>query len=118
MTANYVEAALAALQRLDVEGLVGMYVDGFVFEDAAAGQTITTRNDLAEYFRHLFSTPDVAFTDVASFGCGDGATAEWVWSGTRPDGKPFSVKGVSVFKLAARGIKREAVFYDPRAALE
>jgi ketosteroid isomerase-like protein len=104
------------LQGLDTEALVGSYADDFVFEDTAAGETITGRDELSGYFQVLFSIPDVAFSDITYFEAGDRAAAEWVWSGTRPDGQPFAVRGASFFELSRVGIVREAVFYDPRPA--
>ncbi len=116
MSGSYVGTALAALQGLDTEMLVGSYADGFVFEDTAAGKTIAGRDELSGYFQGLFSIPDIAFSDITYFETGDRAAAEWVWSGTRPDGQPFAVRGVSVFETSGEGIVREAVFYDPRPA--
>ena len=42
MSTGHLEAGVAALQALDAETLVQLYVDGFVFEDVAAGETITS----------------------------------------------------------------------------
>ena len=117
MSTGPLEAGVAALQALDAETLVQLYVDGFVFEDVAAGETITSREGLFGYFKALFSAPDVGFSDVGTFECGDKGAAEWIWSGTNRRGEAFSVKGVSIFEFAAAGIKRETIFYDPRPAL-
>ena len=114
---DHLEAAGAASEALDVEALVGLYVDGFVFEDVAAGATISTRDDLSVYFEALFSMPDVRFSDVVFFGCGDRGAGTWLWSGTNRDGEAYSVKGASIFDLAEGGIRRETIFYDPRPAL-
>ena len=117
MAGNYLGAAAAALQEMDTEALVGLYVDGFVFEDVAAGETITTREGLHGYFDVLFSTPDVSFSKVVFFECGNHGAGTWVWSGTDQKGEAFSVRGASIFEIAEGGIQREAVFYDPRPAL-
>ena len=114
---DHLESAGAALEALDAEMLVRLYVDGFVFEDVAAGETISTRDELSGYFEALFSMPDVSFTDVVFFRCGDRGAGTWVWSGTNRKGTAFSVKGASLFDLVDGGIRREAVFYDPRPAL-
>lgn len=52
---DHLEAAGAALEALDAETLIGLYVDGFVFEDVAAGEIISTRVDLFVYSEALFS---------------------------------------------------------------
>ncbi len=111
------QAAGAALAALDVEALVPLYVEGFVFDDPAAGAHITTRVELTGYFGSLFSMPDVEFSDVDFFQCGDRAAGTWVWSGTKQNGEAFSVRGASVFEMAEGGIRKETVFYDPRPAL-
>ncbi len=113
---DHLEAAGAALEALDAETLVGLYVDGFVFEDVAAGATIRTRDELSGYFEALFLMPDVRFTDVVFYQCGDRGAGTWVWSGTNQKGEVFSVRGASIFDLAEGGILRETVFYDPRPA--
>src|SRR3990172_6926968 len=117
MTGDHLEAAAAALQALDSKSLVGSYTDGFVFEDAASGETITSKENLHGYFEALFSMPDVRFTDVVLRQCGDWGVGTWVWSGTDRKGDPFSVRGASIFDLADGGIRRETIFYDPRPAL-
>jgi hypothetical protein len=113
---DHLEAAGAALEALDAGTLVGLYVDGFVFEDVAAGETISTRDGLSGYFEALFSMPDVRFTDVVFFQCDSRGAGTWVWSGTNQNGETFSVRGASIFALAEGGIQRETVFYDPRPA--
>ncbi len=117
MTGDHLEAAAVALQALDVETLVGLYLDSFVFEDTAAGETITTSDRLRGYFAALFSMPDVSFSDVVFFQCEDRGAGTWVWSGTNREGDAFSVRGASIFELAEGGIRRETIFYDPRPAL-
>jgi len=78
---DHLEAAGAALEALDVAALVDLYVEGFVFEDVAAGEIISTRAGLSGYFEALFAMPDVALTDVEFFQCGDRGAGTWKWSG-------------------------------------
>ena len=116
MAVGHLEAVAAALQALDTDELVGLYADGFVFEDVAAGETITTREGLRRYFDGLFSMPDVAFSGVDFFQCGDRGGGTWEWSGTNQRGQRFTVRGASVFEMTEAGIQRETLFYDPRPA--
>lgn len=113
---DHLEAAAYALEALDAGSLVALYVDGFVFEDTAAGLVISTREELAAYFEALFSMPDVGFSEVSFFRCGNRGAGTWRWSGTNPLGDSYSVRGASVFDLVEGGIRRETVFYDPRPA--
>ena len=105
--------AVAALVALDTERLVGCYADEFVFEDHSAQQIITNRSDLRSYFTRLFSSPAVGFAVTSTAQHGDRGSAEWIWTGQRESGEPFSVRGASVFELVQGGIAREAIYYDP-----
>ncbi len=108
---------MAALQALDAEGLVALYADPFTFEDPASGEVITEREDLLGYFTALFSSPDVGFSDVEVFSCGDRGSARWTWSGTNRHGHRFAIRGASIFEIGPEGISRETIFYDPTPSL-
>ena len=110
MNGDHLAAAAAALEALDAESLVGLYADGFVFEDIPSGETITTREGLAGYFEGLFSLPDVSFSGVDFFRSGGRGAGTWVWSGTNRNGESFSVRGASVFDLTAEGAAGDGEF--------
>ncbi len=117
MTPDHLQRAATALQALDVDGLVALYADGFRFEDPSAGQVITGREELRAYFTALFGSLDASFSDVQFFGDGDHAAGCWTWSGTNArTGRPFAIRGASIFELGPGGITRETIFYDPAAA--
>jgi steroid delta-isomerase-like uncharacterized protein len=119
VTEELLNEARKALESLDAEGLVSRYADDFVFKDVSSGNVITSREKLLEYYQRLFAMPDVSFTDVSFFSCGDRAAGEWTWSGTKGDGGTrFSVKGASIFELREGRIASEMIFYDPRPAME
>ncbi len=107
----------AALEALDAATLVDLYIDGFVFEDVAAGATIGTRDEPADYFENLVSMPDARFSEVGFFQCEHRGASTWLSSGTNRDGVAFSVRGASALELADAGIQRGTIFYDPRPAL-
>ena len=107
----------AALISLDAEKLVSLYADDFVLEDASSGNAITNKQELREYYERLFSLPEVRFSDVTFFRCGDCGAGEWTWSGrSLGSGKDYSIKGASIFSLVEDEIKSESIFYDPRKA--
>lgn len=117
MDRHTLEVAIAALESLDVETLVACFADGFVFEDTAVGQTITTTEELRAYFAGLFALPHVGFRGTRLFWGASGGAAEWTWSGTSDESNhPYSIKGASIFELGEDGITREAIYYDPSAA--
>jgi hypothetical protein len=118
MNRTITEEAATALEALDATTLVGLYRDEFEFEDVAAGEILTTKDDLQSYYTALFSMPGVRFSEITSFECGEQGVIAWTWSATnRRTGEPFSIRGVSVLDLAPDGAVREVLFYDPRPAL-
>ena len=108
-----------ALVSLDAEAFVSLYTDDFVFEDTSSGDTITNKQELREWFERLFSLPEVGFSNVTFFRCGDHGAGEWTWSGrSLGSGKEYSIKGASIFSLGEDEITSESIFYDPRKAFE
>lgn len=114
MSMDVLERASRALIDLDAEGLVSLYDDHFVYEDAATGERITDKEALKEGFQRLFSMPDVKFSEVAFFYAGERGAGKWTWHGKSPKtGQPFSIRGASLFKLHKNRIKEEIVYYNP-----
>jgi steroid delta-isomerase-like uncharacterized protein len=118
MTNDILQRLKLALESLDVEGLVSLYAEGFVFEDVPSNEMISTKEELRIYFQQLSQLPGVKFSDVSFFLCGDKAAGEWTWSGTKPSsGTEYSVKGASIIEFQDGRIGRETIYYDPRPAL-
>lgn len=119
MTASDVlRQAEQALLSMDVELLVSLYSEEFLFEDTASGDLITDRDELRGYFDRLFSMPDVTFSNVSFYRLGDKGAGTWAWTGTSvQSGEAYSIRGASLFKLDGDTIKEEIIFYDPRSAL-
>jgi len=117
MEVEVLKRAQEALVSLDVEGLVSLYADDFVFEDTSSGDTITNKKELRGYYERLLSLPEVRFSNVIFFRCGDCGAGEWTWSGrSLGSGKDYSIKGASIFSLEKDEITSESIFYDPRKA--
>ena len=117
MEVEVLKRAEEALVSLDAEDLVSLYADDFVLEDTSSGNTITNKKELHVYYERLFSLPEVGFSDVTFFRCGDCGAGEWTWSGrSLGSGKDYSIKGASIFSLGEDEIKSESIFYDPRKA--
>ena len=112
------DIAAQALERLDTKALVDCYAPVFSLLDMPSGTERTDRNELVAYYDRLFSMPDVRFTDVAFFQMGDRAAGEWTWHGrSQESGKPFAIRGASLFILNDEGIVEEKLYYDPRDAI-
>jgi hypothetical protein len=106
-----------ALEGLNTNKILEIYADRFVFEDTTAKLLITDRKRLGEYFQQLFSMPEVSFSDIEIHEAESFAVIEWTWGGvSRTTGAPFRVRGVSVIELEQGKVKRESIYYDPRAA--
>lgn len=116
---DLISHAEKALVDLDAEKLVSLYAPTFVFEDTASKERIETKDGLKAYFDRLFSLPDVSFKDVQFFSLGQRAAGEWIWCGSSlKSGKPYAIRGASLFKLSDDGIVEEIIYYDPKDAHE
>jgi hypothetical protein len=117
MATSSLQEAKEGLERLDTNKILAAYAPTFLFVDTAAGLQITTRHELQAYFRRLFSSQDVSFSDILILEANDFAAIEWTWSGVEPTlGTPFSIKGASIIELQNGKIARESIYYDPRAS--
>jgi hypothetical protein len=117
MESNVLIMAETALISLDSESLVSLYSKDFVFEDTSSGEILTDKEALRAYFDRLFSLPEVRFSDVTFFSCGDRGVGEWTWSGkSLQSGSDYAIRGVSIFVLGQNQIRSETIFYDPRSA--
>jgi len=116
---DILRCAEQALVDLNAEALVACYASEFLFEDTSSGERISNRQELKGYFERLFSLPDVSFSDVSFFALGDRAAGEWVWGGSSLGlGRPYAIRGASLFRLGEEGIREELIFYDPRSAYD
>lgn len=66
MKADVLQSAKHALESLDTDRLVSLYADDLVFEDTASNEVITSKEELRNYFHHLFALPNVKFSNVSS----------------------------------------------------
>jgi steroid delta-isomerase-like uncharacterized protein len=118
MSNDVLRRAEKALVDMDADALVSLYAEDFVFEDTAAGDRITDKERLKDYFERLFQMPDVSFSDVEFFNLGESGAGRWTCSGNSlKSGQPYSIRGASLFRLQGDRIKEEILFYDPRAAV-
>ena len=61
----------------------------------------------------LASVPDLHSEDVGLIAAGDVVWVEWRWSGTRADGQPFAMNGVTIQHVTDRGIDSVRFFMEP-----
>jgi steroid delta-isomerase-like uncharacterized protein len=118
LSGNIIANAVKALENLDTKKIVGCYCDDFKFEDLPSNQVITDRENLRAYYEQFFSLPDVRFSGIKTFGDDKYAAIEWTWSGRKGDkGEEYSIRGASIIEIQGGRIKRETIYYDPRAFL-
>jgi ketosteroid isomerase-like protein len=112
-------AAVARLQQAtnahDLEAIVACFAEDYVNETPVhpsrsfAGREQVRRN----WARILTAVPDLTSTMVASATSDDTVWAEWAWSGTRRDGAPHEMRGVTVTSVRAGVIDRARFFMEP-----
>jgi steroid delta-isomerase-like uncharacterized protein len=118
-----VERAFAAWNSQDPNKLVAAYSDDIVYEDVPSG---TLSNGSAEFRKFgvltFSSVSDFKMEAVNAWVENGHGVVEWVWSGVDKDwfktGKPFSVRGVSVFEVRKGKISRNQDFYDAAAIMK
>ena len=117
-----VEKAFAAWNAHDLDKVVAAYSDDIVYEDVPFDRLndgpVEFRTWVAECFSIIGDFKIEATNTWIENGHG---AVEWVWSGVDKDwfktGKPFSVRGVSVFEVREGKISRNKDFYDAAAIM-
>lgn len=119
MVSEVLKRAEEALAALNAKSLVNAYADDFLFEDTSLRERITSKSALKEYFDRLFALPEVRFSEVKFFSCGEKGGGTWIWSGKSINaGKDYSIQGASLFVLGDDRIIEEKIYYDPRRAYD
>ena len=113
-----------AMNQHHLDGAVGLvHVDYRSEQPAHPGRAFVGRAQMRANWEAMFAgIPDLRVEILAS--AQDGATAwtEWRWSGTRTDGLPVDVRGVTLFeirdgeivagRLYMEDVEREAIGID------
>jgi steroid delta-isomerase-like uncharacterized protein len=106
----------------DLNQLDALYTHDAVYEDVPDGTAYegleAIKKSLSEDITYA---PDVRVEVVSILVSEDRGALEWVWSGTQTGdipglmpatGKPFSVRGVSLFEFESNKIKKQSDYYD------
>jgi len=102
VTVEFLQAFADAWNRHDVEDLMTFMTDDCVFESSAGKAACGTRYEGAEAVRKGYSKswedfPDAQWNDARHFVSGDRGVSEWVFTGTKADGKRAEVAGCDIF---------------------
>jgi steroid delta-isomerase-like uncharacterized protein len=106
VTVEFLQAFADAWNRHDVDALMTFMTDDCVFEASAGDEMCGARFEGADAVREGFSKawetlPDAKWGDASHFISGDRGVSQWVFSGTRADGKRVEVTGCDIFTFRA-----------------
>jgi len=112
-----IERLFAAWNSHDAEKVVAAFGNFAVYEDVAAGEVHSGRDQVRKWVTSAFrDIENFRLTVVRSTYYKGGGLVEWVWSGTDKGlfrtGKTFSVRGVSVIEVRRGKISRYQEYYD------
>lgn len=113
--AAVVERLLEAVNAHDLDGMVACFASGYVNETPAhplrgfRGNQQVRRN----WSQILGGVPDLRARLPRSAVDGNSVWTEWEFSGTRPDGAPFLMRGVVIFGIAGDTIASARFYLEP-----
>lgn len=98
---DVVERLTAAMNRHDLEGAVALVHEDYRSEQPAhPGRAFVGRQQMHANWAAMFAgIPDFRAEQTRSVRDGDTVWSEWRWTGTRTDGAPFEVRGVTLFEV-------------------
>jgi steroid delta-isomerase-like uncharacterized protein len=113
---------LAAWNAHDVERLLSLCTDDFVFDEVSMGMVIRGKKEAKDFINSTFvDFPDLKIELKSNFNTGDRGAGEWVMSATfahssfpgmPATGKRFSVRGASVFEVRKGKVSRETMYWN------
>lgn len=98
---DVVERLTAAMNRHDLDGAVALVHEDYRSEQPAhPGRAFVGRQQMRANWAAMFAgIPDFRAEQTRSVRDGDTVWSEWRWTGTRTDGEPFEVRGVTLFEV-------------------
>jgi ketosteroid isomerase-like protein len=109
-----VEQLMAAMNDHDLDAAAGLIDDDYVSEQPAhPGRAFVGAGQMRANWEAIFSgIPDFHADIVRSVQDRDTTWTEWHWSGTRSDGAPFDVRGVTLFTIRAGKIVEGTLYME------
>jgi limonene-1,2-epoxide hydrolase len=103
---DLIERLAEAMNQHDLDAAVGlMHVDYRSEQPAHPGRAFVGRAQMRANWEAMFAgIPDFRAEVLGSVQDGATAWTEWRWSGTRTDGLPLDVRGVTLFEIRDREI--------------
>ena len=102
ITVEFLQVFADAWNRHDVDDLMSFMTDDCVFESSGGEDVCGTRHEGSKAVRKGYSKswedfPDAQWNDAHHFVIGDRGVSEWVFTGTKTDGKRLEVAGCDIF---------------------
>lgn len=117
VTESYAEAYEGLDTTKDVPGLMPLYAEDAVLQDAAADRTYEGSAEIEDALNALSATPDFDLTIERTLVGDDWALVFWTADGTDPDlNRVTQVVGVTSLEVSDGKIDREIWYYDPAKA--
>ncbi len=122
MNVQAADQALAVVERIrdatnahDLEALVAVFDPDVVSETPAHPQrTFQGADQVRRNWEQIFAgVPDLHAELLGAVVDGDTVWSEWDWSGTRPDGTPHRMRGVTIQRVAADRVASVRFYMEP-----
>jgi ketosteroid isomerase-like protein len=100
---DVIERLLVAMNQHDLDAAAALVAEDYRSEQPAhPGRAFVGRAQMRANWEAMFAgIPDFHAELCRSVQDGDTTWSEWRWSGTRADGQPFAVRGVTLFQTRA-----------------
>lgn len=98
---DLIERLAEAMNQHDLDGAVGLVHEDYRSEQPAhPGRAFVGRAQMRANWEAMFAgIPDFRAELLGSVQAGATTWSEWRWSGTRTDGLPLDVRGVTLFEI-------------------
>ena len=92
---------LAAMNDHDLESAAGLFHESDKsVQPAHPASAFVGREQMHKNWAAMFAgIPDFHADVLRSVDHGDATWSEWTWAGTRTDGQPFDMRGVTIFEI-------------------
>ena len=109
-----IDRLVAAVNEHDLDAVAALISNDYRSEQPAhPGRAIVGRAQMRANWEAMFAgIPDLHFELRRSVQDGDTNWSEWRWSGTRSDGQPFDVRGVTLFEIADGQIASGRIYME------
>jgi limonene-1,2-epoxide hydrolase len=98
-----IDRLAVAMNAHDLDAAAGLFHENYRSEQPThPGRAFVGRNQMRANWQAMFAgIPDFHAQVLRSVPGGDTVWTEWHWAGTRSDGLPFEMRGLTLFEIAA-----------------